>query len=104
MGVLDSGATRAVKPKEPRDQELREVHVELAGDVETETMMTKENIVIGAPGSQMIVPLVPLVRDLQCTLHTNEEGKLELRHPRRGKIYLDQRSGSPLTQEMFAGR
>ena len=40
-----------------------------------------------------------MVRDLKYKITTNEEGKVELRHPRRGKIYVDQKSGSPLMDE-----
>ena len=64
MGVLDSGATHPVRPQEPEDGELKKVKVELAGDLEATMWMTSNDIVIGAPGSHMIVPLMPLRREV----------------------------------------
>jgi len=95
-GVLDSGATHSVRPKEPQDKELKKVTVELAGDMSTTMWMNESDTVMAASGSQLIVPLIPLVRDLQCKVNTDEKGILELIHPKKGRIPLNQSSGSPL--------
>ena len=62
-------------------------------------LMTEDDTVIRAPGTQMIALLTQLVRELKCKIQTNEDGNVELKHPRRGKIHLDQKSGSPIMAE-----
>jgi len=73
--------------------------VELAADTEKMKLITKNDIVIGSPGSHMIVPLVPLVKDLKCKISADDKDRIKLTHPRRGNIVLDQRSGCPLMEE-----
>ena len=90
MGVLDSGATHTVRPKEPKDGKLREVKVELAGDMEAKMLMTEDDVVIGAQGTQMIVPLIPLVRSQLQDSHrkwkSGTRASQKRKNPSRSKI------------------
>jgi hypothetical protein len=95
-GVLDSGATHAVRPIEKDDEGLKEIKVELAGNVVTTMLMNNANTVLGPEGTQLIVPLIPIMKQLGCTLSTNVYGGMQLMHPSIGVLPIDDSTGTPL--------
>jgi hypothetical protein len=75
---------------------LKEIKVELAGNVVTTMLMNNANTVLGPEGTQLIVPLIPIMKQLGCTLSTNEYGGMQLMHPSIGVLPIDDSTGTPL--------
>ena len=96
MGVLDSGATHPVRPKRKEDKIVRTLKVELAGSKEIVMEVNENEVLMGAEGSQVIVPMLAIIKELDCQISTSKDGILEVVHPRLGKIIICQKSGSPL--------
>ena len=75
---------------------MKEISVELAGNVVTTMLITNTNTVVGPEGTQLIVPLIPIMKQLGCTLSTDEKGGMQIRHPTIGILPIDDSSGTPL--------
>ena len=93
-GLLDSGATHAVRPAGKSEGMIKEVEVELAGNVTVRMKMNEGNTVLG-PKGQYIVPLIPIMEQLGCKLETNRKGTLQVLHPQRGILPINISSGAP---------
>ena len=95
-GLLDSGATHAMRPREETDQGIKEVKVELAGNMTMELRMHDVDTVLGGKGARVIVPFIPSVKHLTCKIRTSKDGKFQVIHPVRGMLPIDDSSGTPL--------
>ena len=67
MGLLDSGATHAMRPRTPEDElkVTRTAEVILAGDQKMEFPQTQSGVILAGPEAQPIVPLGSLIRDVR---------------------------------------
>ena len=88
MGVLDSGATHPVRPRRKEDKVVRTLKVELAERKEVVMEVNENEVLMGAVGTQVIVPMVAIVKELNCQIRTTKEN-----------IPIFQRTGSPLIPE-----
>ena len=91
-GLLDSGATHAIRPREEEDKKVKNVTVELAGNMKVRMMMNDAETIVGKEGIPMIVPHIPLMKRLKCTLSTNRSGNLQIEHPKMGTPPVDSSS------------
>ena len=97
-GLLDSGATHALRGKRRREdlRHLREIQVSLACGKKVPLKMTKGGTMVSpAQEVEPIVPLGRLVKVLGCTLEWDQEGGMVLNHPQRGAIRTRDRGGCP---------
>ena len=94
--MLDSGATHAVRPRTEKDTKVKNVTVELAGNMKIKMKMNDAETIVGEEGIPVIVPLIPLMKRLKCTLSTNQGGNLQIEHPMMGIPPVDSSSGAPL--------
>ena len=95
QGLIDSGATHALRPelKDESTENYKEVQVSLATLVRLK--MSGGGVMISK--SHQIEPIVPmgsLVKDLGCKLEWGAEG-LRVLHPHRGGLPVDSSSGCP---------
>ncbi len=96
-GLLDSGATHALRGKRPGEDTstYREVKVTLACGRETNLHMTGGGTMIHSnPATEPIVPLGKLVGRVGCRLGWDEEGIL-VHHPNKGKLPVEDKGGCP---------
>lgn len=96
-GLLDSGATHALRGRKPGEKlsQLPEVRVHLACGRETLLRMTTGGTMAAASENvEPIVPLGRLVRKIGCKVGWNDDG-LVLVHPRRGKLKVYEKEGCP---------
>ena len=75
---------------------MREIKVELAGNIVTTMLMNNANTVLGPIGTQLIAPLIPIMKQLGCTLSTTRSGGMQLTHPAIGILPIDDSSGTSL--------
>ena len=95
-GLLDSGATHALRPKLRGEdlQRYRQVRVTLAAGGAQDIRMTEgETLVHNSENVEPIVPAGRLVRDLGCRIEWGEACTLE--HPVKGNIDLRVEAGCP---------
>ncbi|CAE8608313.1 unnamed protein product [Polarella glacialis] len=85
-GLLDSGASHAVRAQRQTDRDIRPCVVELACGQRKEMMMTGEGTVIGSGATSPIVPM--LLARQSCGIHFSdtEDGALKLTHPVLGEL------------------
>jgi len=103
-GLLDSGATHALRGKRRREdlRHLREIQVSLACGKKIPLKMTPGGTMVSSEEEvEPIVPLGRLVASLGCRLEWDEKGGLVVEHPRMGPIPTSTRGGCPhVTKEM----
>ncbi|CAE8597959.1 unnamed protein product [Polarella glacialis] len=85
-GLLDSGASHAVRAQRQTDRDIRPCVVELACGQRKEMMMTGEGTVIGSGATSPIVPM--LLARQSCGIHFSDtkDGALKLTHPVLGEL------------------
>ena len=104
MGLLDSGATHALRPAMSQ-QELEgctKAEVTLAGDQKVDLPQTQSGVIL-AEEAQPIVPLGSLVKTLGYEFVWNSRG-CRLRHDSRPEIQVFTRSSCPEVRECDALR
>ena len=96
MGLLDSGATHPLRPKTTRDAEehMGKVNVTLAGENRVEMQQSRAGTILGSEGSQPIVPLGTVVKQLGYEFGWSKRG-CHLKHPTKGEIKVFTRSACP---------
>ncbi|CAE7553512.1 GIP [Symbiodinium sp. CCMP2592] len=95
MGLLDSGATHALRPRTPQDKgEKTSVSVTLAGEQKVQMDQTKSGTILGDTQTQPIVPLGTLVQALGYEFAWDRKG-CRLRHPDKKEIKVYTRSNCP---------
>ena len=96
MGLLDSGATHPLRPKTTRDAEehMGKVNVTLAGENRVEMQQSRAGTILGSEGSQPIVPLGTVVKQLGYEIGWSKRG-CHLKHPTKGEIKVFTRSACP---------
>ena len=97
QGLIDSGATHALRPEDvgERAKNYKEVQVALANGSSVRLKMNTEGVMVTS--SQQVEPIVPmgvLVEELQCRLDWNPQG-LQVSHPTRGVLPVDSTNGCP---------
>ena len=105
MGLLDSGATHAMRPRTPNDElrVTRTAEVTLAGDQKMEFPQTQSGVILAGPEAQPIVPLGSLIRALGYEFVWGRKGCV-LRHPERPDVKVYDRSSCPEVRECDALR
>ena len=96
MGLLDSGATHPLRPRTDQDatESMGKVNVTLAGENRVEMQQSRFGTILGAKGSQAIVPLGTVVKQLGYEFAWTRRGCC-LRHPTKGEIKVFTRSACP---------
>ena len=102
-GLLDSGATHALRPRLPgeRIESYKPVHVNLAGDQQVVMRMTPGQVIVGAENVEPIVPLGALISQLGCTLQWTGD-HLVVCHPTKGMISTFLCGGCPMVTKEVA--
>ena len=103
MGLLDSGATHALRPP-TGDEKLElmpDVAVTLAGGREVTMKLGKGGSIVGDGQTEPIVPLGLLTKTLKCRLVWSNEG-VKLIHPVRGPIKVQVIDGCPMIDHSTA--
>ena len=105
MGLLDSGATHAMRPRTPNDElkVTRTAEVTLAGDQKMEFPQTQSGVILAGPEAQPIVPLGSLIRALGYEFVWGRKGCV-LRHPERPDVKVYDKSSCPEVRECDALR
>ena len=96
MGLLDSGATHAMKGMREGDdaKDMETIVVELAGGQRKELLMTQGKVIIHEEaGAQPIVPLRLLVDKLDCEVTWTSWGACQMKHPNLGEIPVRMNAG-----------
>ncbi|CAE6970102.1 RE1 [Symbiodinium sp. CCMP2592] len=101
VGLLDSGATHAVRAREERDQDLTATEVVLAGGATQSLLQNPGGTILTNGPSQPIVPLGSLVRLLGCSV-TWTPTRLVVKHPVFGKLRVKIKQGCPVLAETRA--
>ena len=96
-GLLDSGATHALRPQYPGEvvEGYKAVKVSLAGNKEVSMKMSPANIIVGDKDVEPIVPLGSLITDLGCTMQWSGD-HLVVHHPVKGMIPTFISGGCPM--------
>eukprot|EP00435_Cladocopium_sp_Y103_P022929 s4253_g5.t1 len=106
LGLLDSGATHALRPQRPGEDLGRylEVKITLAGGQETKMRMSPGGILV-APDSKAepILPLGALISELGCSIQWTGEC-LTIHHPQQGRIPARLQGGCPMVDKATALR
>ena len=100
-GLLDSGATHAVRARELKDQEVSAMEVVLAGGATQSLLQNRGGTILTEGPSQPIVPLGSLVNQLGCTVSWTPS-RLTVKHPVFGKLRVKVRFGCPVVTEARA--
>ena len=96
-GLLDSGATHALRGKVTGEKvmDLQEVRVSLACGRETFLRMTNGGTMVASnPETEPIVPLGKLIKRLNCKLGWDEKGLVVI-HPKKGRLDVYEKEGCP---------
>ena len=102
-GLLDSGATHALRPRLPEEslEGYRTVVITLAGDKQTTMKMSPGGVIVGDADTEPIVPMGQLVRDLGCTVQWLDT-HVVISHPIRGQIPIQLCGGCPMVERSMA--
>ena len=104
LGLLDSGATHALRPQRPGEDLGRylEVKITLAGGQETKMRMSPGGVLVSPdPKTEPILPLGTLVSDLGCSIQCSGEC-LTIHHPHQGQIPAKLQGGCPMIDKSMA--
>ena len=101
IGVLDSGATHAVRPKRKNEVVAKKIEVELAGKREVEMEMNANGTLLASEGTQVIVPMLAVIEELRCEVSTDGTAGMKLKHTRKGDVTSCTKTGSLLLAEDF---
>lgn len=103
MGLLDSGATHALRPVKPGEitENYRRVQINLAGGRQVPMKMSSGGVLVGVESVEPIIPLGRLIEKLGCTMQWTE-GHLVLVHPAHGQIQVDLKDGCPMVEKRIA--
>ena len=104
MGLIDSGATHALRPLHPFEDEstMFPVEVTLADGNKKELLMTKEGTMVTT--STQVEPIVPmglLTAKLGCEVSWGGD-RVMVRHPVRGELEVDCIDGCPMIKRSLA--
>ena len=97
QGLIDSGATHALRPEAENEETetYKEVSVALANGSSVRLKMSQEGVMVTKSSeAEPIVPMGVMVEELQCKLEWNSQG-LQVHHPTRGKLPVDSTNGCP---------
>ena len=103
LGLLDSGATHALRPAMPGEDvsKYEKVKINLAGGKMAEMRMAPGKVIVGGQEVEPIVPLGMLVKRLGCALNWTEE-HLVISHPEHGQIPTLIKEGCPMVTKRIA--
>ena len=103
MGLLDSGATHALRPQLPGEsvKGYRSVTITLAGDRKVEMKMSPGGVIVGREDTEPIVPMGQLVRDLGCTVQWLDT-HVVISHPTKGQLPTRLCGGCPMVERQLA--
>ena len=103
MGLLDSGATHALRPIYPGEATsgYRSVVISLAGDRQVQMRMSPGGVIVGKEDTEPIVPMGQLVRDLGCTVQWLDT-HVVISHPTKGQIPVQLCAGCPMVDKNIA--
>ena len=104
MGLIDSGATHALRPLQPLEDksEMSPVEVTLADGNKKRLMMTKEGTMItDSPEVEPIIPMGILTAKLGCEVVWSGD-QVTIRHPTRGEIDVTCVDGCPMIRRSLA--
>ena len=104
LGLLDSGATHALRPQRPGEDlgKYTEVKITLAGGQGTKMRMSPGGVLVSPdPKTEPILPLGNLVSDLGCSIQWTGEC-LTIHHPQRGQIPARLQGGCPMVDKATA--
>ena len=103
MGLLDSGATHALRPRHPCEEirRYRKVVITLAGDRQVEMKMSPGGVIVGKEDTEPIVPMGQLVQDLGCTVQWLDT-HVVISHPTKGQIPVQLCGGCPMVERRVA--
>ena len=73
----------------------------LAGDKEARMSLTPSGTILGAPGTEPIVPMGKLTSVLDCSVTWSPDG-MEVHHPQWGKLDIDLVDGCPMVSQEMA--
>ena len=106
LGLLDSGATHALRPQRPGEDLGRylEVKITLAGGQETKMRMSPGGILVAPDAkTEPILPLGALISELGCSIQWTGEC-LTIHHPQQGRIPARLQGGCPMVDKATALR
>ena len=100
MGLLDSGATHALRPRYPFEDTkgYRSVVITLAGDRQVSMKMSPGGVIVGKEDTEPIVPMGQVVRELGCTVQWLDT-HVVISHPTRGQIPVQLCGGCPMLEK-----
>ena len=104
MGLIDSGATHALRPLQPMEDksEMTPVEVTLADGNKKRLMMTKEGtMVTDSVEVEPIIPMGILTAKLGCEVVWSGD-QVTIRHPTRGEIDVTCVDGCPMVRRSLA--
>lgn len=113
QGLIDSGATHALRPEDVDEEtkNFKEVQVDLANGSSVVLKMNSEGVMVtSSPRVEPIVPMGVLVEELRCRLDWSPRG-LQVHHPVRGvlpvystkRLSSDPRTNWPWTSSRRSG-
>eukprot|EP00438_Fugacium_kawagutii_P029791 Skav227164 [mRNA] locus=scaffold502:278286:285743:- [translate_table: standard] len=97
QGLVDSGATHALRPKHKNESlsSFSKVDVNLANGSVVTMFMTRGGVMVSEDASiEPIIPMGALVEKLGCSLSW-EEGEMQITHPVRGRLPITVCDGCP---------
>ena len=75
--------------------------VTLAGDKEMDMKLTETGVILGAPGTEPVVPMGLLTSTLGCDVSWNQFG-LKVHHPEMGELKISIEDGCPMVSKAVA--
>eukprot|EP00438_Fugacium_kawagutii_P026560 Skav206294 [mRNA] locus=scaffold3268:30491:38245:+ [translate_table: standard] len=97
LGLIDSGATHALRPMHPNESStsLRQVDVTLADGTSTPMFMSNGGVMV-TPHSDVepILPMGAMAQKLNCEINWHDGG-ITIKHPRRGQLPVHMNEGCP---------
>ena len=103
LGLLDSGATHALRPLAPGEnaQQYARVRINVAGGKQQEMRMSPGKVIVGSEEVEPIVPLGLMISRLSCSLQWTED-HLVISHPTYGQIPTVIKDGCPMVTRTTA--
>ena len=103
LGLLDSGATHALRPKFNGEvtKGYDKVKINLAGGKQVTMIMSPGKVIVGEDDVEPIVPLGQVVCKLGCSLQWTEDHLL-INHPQWGQVPTVLKDGCPMVTKAIA--